>query len=235
MTVTARHFRFAAYCVCLFLATQIFQALCLLFWLPGMETAADDLMARVSWLDQVRNAAVLTGIVLLTVPYTVITIARLPTAPLASVLGFVFAMFFVAIELVSRGIDLILVSRQWAVEFATATAVARETILGQHALWNQATHGFYFPLLLSWLLGSLCFAIATWRGEGRWHRLASLAFALNALRILARLLGSYAGVAWLAPFNGLSTYLPSVVTINALLAAWLFWSAAQRSREYARG
>jgi hypothetical protein len=226
MHVTAKHFRIAAVCVCLFLATQLFQGLCLLVLLPSPESLAEALALRGQALDQWRAFLVMAGLVLLMVPYAVIALDRIAAAPLASTLGFVFGALFVSIELVYRGVTLFEISRGLAPALlAAATPGERESILAAYAEWDELIGALYFPLLLAGFIASCCFAVATWRGEGRWHRLASLAFALNALRLLTRLLDDYAGATWLAPFNSLPAYLAGVVAVNAMLAAWLFGKA----------
>lgn len=223
----ARHLRLAGLGLCVFLATQLFQALCFFFWLPEAQTAAADLTLRLGWLDRTRALAVLAGILALTVTYAVVALDRFARAPLASVLGLVFALFFIVLELAHRGIDFALVSQQWAPAFAAAAGPAeRALLLERHALWSGVTGALYLPLMLSGLLAWSCFAVATWRGAGRWAPLAPLAFSLNALRTLGRLLGSYTDLPGMGVFDSLPVYVVLVFLINGLLAAWLFWRAA---------
>jgi hypothetical protein len=85
--------------------------------------------------------------------------------------------------------------------------------------------------MLAHLLASICFLIATWRGVGRWSWLAPAAFGLNALRLLGRLLSTFAGQSWLDAFNGMPLHFILVVPINGMLAAWFFWLATERSLE----
>jgi hypothetical protein len=228
-STAARHLRLAGLGLCVFLATQIFQALCFVLWLPEAQSAAADLTSRLGWIDRARALAVLGGILALTVTYVVVAMDRFARAPLASALALVFTLFFIVLELAHRGIDFVLVSQQWASAFATATGAAeRAAILERHALWESVTGALYLPLMLSGLLAWSCFAIATWRGEsGRWDWLAPLAFSMNALRTLGRLLGSYTEVPGMGVFNGLPVYVVLVLTINGLLATWLFWRAAR--------
>jgi len=60
-------------------------------------------------------------------------------------------------------------------------------------------------------------AIATWsdRNRGAWYYLAPIAFAINALRLLARILSTFLGQHWLDDINRL--YFPIVFCINTLL------------------
>lgn len=227
LSPTGRHFRLAAFGVCVFVASQLFQAMCFVFWLPETQSAAADLTMRLGWLDRARALAVLAGILALAPMFVVIAWDRFPRAPLASALGLVFALFFIAFELGHRGVDFALASQEWSSAFAAATGTAeRDAILERHALWGSITGALYLPLMLSGLIAWTCFAIATWRAEGRWFWFAPLAFSLNALRTVGRLLGSYTDLPGMGIFNGLPVYVVLVLVINGLLAAWLFWRAA---------
>src|SRR5262245_11992577 len=92
--------------------------------------------------------------------------------------------------------------------------------------------GWYFPLMLSYLLSSCAFAMATWKTKGKngWYLLAPIAFVLNAFRLTGRLLSNYAGQTWL---NGLNErlYFPTVLTINTLLLIWFLLLAKRAGAE----
>ena len=92
--------------------------------------------------------------------------------------------------------------------------------------------GWYFPLLLSYLLSSLSFGVATWKDsvKNRWLWLAPAAFVVNAARLMGRLLSSYAGQKWLDGFNG-PLYFPTVATDCVLLVAWFFLLARNVKQE----
>ena len=228
MKPTAPQLRLAALGLCFFLATQLFQALCFVLWLPEAQSAEADLTARLSGLDRTRALAVLAGILALGVTYVVVAMERRARAPLASALGLAFTLFFIALELLHRGVDFALVSQQWSEAYAAATGAAeRSLLLERHSLWDGLTRALYLPLMLSGLIAWSSFALATWRGEGRWYWLAPLAFSMNALRTLGRLLGTYTAMPGMGIFNGLPVYLALVLTINGLLAAWLFWRARE--------
>jgi hypothetical protein len=80
--------------------------------------------------------------------------------------------------------------------------------------------------MLCYLLCSLSFAYAIWKAKSTssWEWLAAVAFLLNALRLMARILSSFAGQHWLDGFND-SLYFPAVFTIVTLLAIWFFLHA----------
>lgn len=225
MHLSARHFRLAGAGLCVFIAAQIFQALCFIFWFPETQAAAEDFAVRAGLLDRTRALAVLFGIAALAVTYAVFALDRFAKAPLASLLGFTFCMFFVVFEFLHRGVDFVMVSQQWANAYAAEPAL-RGVLAERHEFWNSFTSAIYFPLMLSGLIAWTCFAIATWNAGPGWLRLASIAFALNALRTLGRLLGSYTGVDWFDFLESFTLYLILVFLINGMLATWLFKRAA---------
>lgn len=70
-------------------------------------------------------------------------------------------------------------------------------------------------------------------GDDRWQAVAAAAFGLNALRLVARLLGGYAGVTPLAALSG-PLYVPAIATVLTLLLAW-FWRQAAAERASLNG
>ncbi len=229
MQPTARHYRLAGTGLCVFVAAQIFQALCFIFWFPETQAAAEDFAVRLGWLDRTRALAVLFGIVALAVTYAVIALDRFAKAPLAALLGFTFTMFFVVFELLHRGLDFVMVSQQWANAYAAEPAL-HGVLAQRHEFWGSLTSAIYFPLMLSGLVAWTCFAIATWKAGPGWLRLASVAFTLNALRTLGRLLGNYTGVDWFDFLDSFTLYLVFVFLINGMLAIWLFRRAAMAEK-----
>lgn len=229
MQLTAKHFRIAGAGLCVFMAAQIFQALCVLVWFPETQTAAEDFAVRTGWMDRTRALAILLSIAALAVTYAVFALDRFAKAPLASLLAFTFTMFFVVFEFLHRGLDFVMVSQQWANAYATEPAL-HGVLAERHAFWGTFTSAIYFPLMLSGLLAWICFAIATWNAGSGWMRLASIAFTLNALRTLGRLLGNYTGVAWFDFLDSFTLYLVLVFVINGMLAIWLFKRAAVADR-----
>jgi hypothetical protein len=220
-------------CIALFIAAQTFQQSAYRFWIPISQGPQDDLLTYLLPIDRARAILIMSTIVMLTVPFVVIALRSFKAAPVASILGLVFGVAFIGFETSHRSLDFFVVGGKWADQFAHAGSSAeREAILQRFALWNEMVQGWYFPLMLSYLLSSCSFAVATWKdkGRGRWYYLAPIAFALNALRLLGRLLSNYAGLKWLDGFNG-SLYFPAVVTIDTLLVVWFFFLARQAAAE----
>jgi hypothetical protein len=226
MTKSNNGYFVAGVCVLAFILAQTFQELAYRFWLPASHGPVDDLHAYLLPLDQARAAMVDGTILLLIVPYLVIALRYFGTSPVTAALGLIFGGAFVGFEITQRSIDFFVIGHKWAQQFQNASGIEREIILSRFALWNEMVVGWTFPLRLSGFLASCCFLAATLTesGKGPWHMLAPVAFALNALRLLGRLLSTFAGQAWLDGLNG-RFYFPAVLVINSLLALWFFHHA----------
>ena len=178
-------------------------------------------------LDRARAVVVETGILLLTVPFVVVALRYFQRRPITSVAGLIAAGIFVLLETIHRCLDLVLIGG-WARAFQTAPELQRSQVLSRFGEWNHFSHAYYLPLLLSYFVASCCFASTTWtdRARGSPYPLAPIAYALNAVRLLGRMLSGFAGQTWL---SGLAEqlYFPAVFVVNALLAAWFFWTASR--------
>jgi len=216
-----------AMCLVFFLASQAFQEVAYHFWIPAPRNPHDELLIYLLRIDQVRSLFVLAGILALAVPFGVIAIRCFRAAPLASTLGLIFGAAFIFFELSERAVEIFVVGQNWANGFSRALSASEsEAILRRFAAWNEAAAALTFCLRLSYLLGSLAFARATWKAEApaRWGWLATVAFLLNALRLLARLLSTFAAQKWLNGFND-QLYFPAVFAIMGMLTVWFFLMA----------
>ena len=227
-------YRLAAFCIFLFLAAQTFQELAYRFWIPASHDAADDLLAYLLPIDEIRSLLVMGTVVGLIVPFTVIALRYRNRAPLASLTGMIFGAAFIGFELSQRSVDFFVIGQQWARQFASTSGASPELILHRFALWNEVVRGWYFPLMLSYLLASCAFVAATWtdRHRSRWYYLAPLAYVLNALRLLGRILSMFAGQHWLDGLNG-RFYFPIVFTINSLILIWFLVLAKEKEEALA--
>jgi hypothetical protein len=228
------HYIAAGVCIAAFIAAQTFQDLAYRFWIPAARTPQDELLGYLLPFDQLRALAIMSTVVLLIVPFVVIALRYRQPAPVASALGLIFGVAFIGFETIHRSTDFFVVGRIWAHEFARAAN--RDAILLRYARWNEMLRGWFFPQLLSYLLASCAFAVATGGDirRARWlalkipphgirwvYYLAPIAYALNALRLLGRVLSNYAGQSWLNGLND-NLYFPGVFAINTLLAIWFF-------------
>ena len=221
MLVSRRTYVIAGIIILFFVAAQIFQELSYRLWIPATHSIAEEITVRTMPIDKVRSLLVMATILGLIVPYAVITLRYLRSAPLATLLGFTFVTLFIAAEVSHRGVDFFVISQQWSHQFQTAADPVKDVILNRYTLWNEMVQGWYFPLMLAYLLASLCFAFVTSRDRDRWYWLAPFALLLNALRLLGRILASFVGQRWLEGLNG-SLYFPFVFVINVMLVIWFF-------------
>jgi hypothetical protein len=142
---------------------------------------------------------------------------RRPALGIAAFLGF---FVFCLLEVQLRSVELFYVYLELPSRYRAATSAAE----GALALQAQSTfaavqHAVYFPLGLSWMVGSIlvCAGLSTKGAD----RLAQWAFGLNALRLLLRMLDSYVlGLRFDALYSAL--YLPLVFLTFVPIAAWLF-------------
>jgi hypothetical protein len=214
----------------LFLAAQTFQEIAYRFWIPPSHDAADDLLAYLRPVDEVRSLLILGSIVVLIVPFVAIFLRYRQRTPLASIIGLIFGAAFVGFELSHRSVDFFVIGQQWARQFASTSGAGHELVLHRFALWNEIVRGWYFPLMLSYLIASCAFAVATWTDlhRGKWYWLAPVAYVLNAVRLLGRILSTFAGQSWL---NGLNDklYFPIVFLINTLVMIWFVLLAKEEN------
>ncbi|HEX7159321.1 MAG TPA: hypothetical protein VF214_09920 [Edaphobacter sp.] len=221
MAEMRRRYFAAALCILAFLIAQTFQELAFLFWIPAANSVQDDLATRLLTIDKIRALLVMGSIGLLIIAYVVIALRYRRVAPIASLLGLIFGAAFVGFEVVARSIDFFVVGRHWAQQFHDAApGPVSDAVLQRFSLWNEMVQGWYFPQMLSHMLCSSAFAFATLKETGSWARLATTAFTLNALRLLGRILSTFAGVTWLSGLND-KFYFPAVFVINSLLVGWL--------------
>jgi len=222
MPKSGRKYLIAGLCVLTFVIAQTFQAFAYWFWIPISSGPQDDLLTYLLPIDQLRSLLVMSTIALLIVPYIIIANRFCKATPVLSTLGFICGAAFIGFEVSNRSLDFFVVGKAWAHQFQSAAPGAvRDALLQRFALWNEIVHGWYFPLLAAHLVASAAFAGASFKDSGPWHRVATLAFLLNAVRLLGRLLSTFTGQTWLADLND-RFYFPAVLVINVLLMLWLF-------------
>jgi hypothetical protein len=175
MTNLGIRYLVAGLCVVCFILAQAFQELAYRLSIPTTSTLEDQLQAYLLPIDQARALAVAATILLLLVPYVVIAMRYIEVAPLASVRGLIFGAAFVGCEISYRSVEFLLVGMKWAREFQNASGIEREVILQRFTIWSDLVRGWYFPLLLAYMLGSCCFLAATWHDltKGAWYRLGT--------------------------------------------------------------
>jgi hypothetical protein len=125
-------------CIVLFIAAQTFQQFTYWFWVPISHSPQDDLRTYLLPMDRARAILIMGTIVVLIVPFVVITLRSFKAAPVASILGLVFGAAFIGFELSHRSMDFFVVGGKWANQFAHAgSSTEREAILQRFASWNE--------------------------------------------------------------------------------------------------
>jgi hypothetical protein len=208
--------RLAASCSAAFVAAQLVQR-GLGLWGPS---ASDEILKRLLPTDQLRLALVGGTIGLLLVPYAATYLRTRAAAPGAALLGLVAGCGFVGFELAYRSVELVVVSRSWAVAYAAGGLSAE-----RFRLWDEIVRALYLPLLLLHAGSSAGFAAAVGARGLRGDRWLMVALGANAVRAVLRSLQMHAGLDALAPFNT-AIYLPVTVACYGGLAVWLVREAS---------
>jgi hypothetical protein len=211
-----------------YVAAAVAQRVIRALFLGSRESPAEAILVRVQTADQVRATLVLVSIFLSLVVFVAIGINRVKRAPGAVALGLASGVLFVAMEIWYRSIDLFLVSQRWAHAYRQANIeTPKQQLLQRVTDWEHLVEALYFSLLLALFLSVTSFAVALGRDSNRWVRLACLGWVLYGASVLLRLLGGYAGLDWLEPFNS-QAYLPCAVAGYGLTALWLWHEARLR-------
>jgi hypothetical protein len=203
-----------------FVAAQLYQLVVTRLVLGPACGLDAELAQRVSAVDQLRQLLILASLFALPAAFGALAWARRQEAPFAALFGFVFGMVFVIAEVLYRGVELALVTRQWSVAYLAAEPAARSAIAARVGMWDELVGGWYFALLTAHLLTSLCFLAATSRPRDGWDRALALAFGLNALRLVLRISGAHAGWALGASLSR-GMYFPAMFVTYGTVAAWL--------------
>ncbi|HET9299851.1 MAG TPA: hypothetical protein VFO11_07885 [Candidatus Polarisedimenticolaceae bacterium] len=216
--------RVAAAVALLYVAIQTFQ------WyvfskLPETEDPVISLMQGPLPLNIARAATMLLsffGLAYLFLVVCGIAFRRRPGLAIAAFLGF---FIFCLLEIQLRSVELFWVYLDLPRRYQAATTAPEQArVLEAQATFQAVQHALYFPLGLSWLIGSVLVFLAL--GDARLDWLARWAFGLNAGRLALRMLDSYV----LGPrFDTLygNLYLPLVFLTFVPLAIWLKLSAAR--------
>jgi len=224
-TARVRLCRLGAVGAVLVIVLQGFQEIANHFFIPVADSPVARIEVRALPIDLVRGAGVFVAIVCMSFVFAATAFERLPRAPGAALVGFANMMLFCCFEYGYRAIDMLVVSRHWALEYQTShSEPIRALLVDRVAQWDAVVEAIYLPLVLTAAMGATCFALSL-RGEVTGPaRLGLVAWTLNAVRLGLRVLG-FAGV---PAVNTLSEtlYFPVVAVIYALLATWLWRTAS---------
>lgn len=143
-------------------------------------------------------------------------------APACGIAAFLAFFVFCLLEIQLRSVELFYVFLHLPAQYeAAATALEQTQALQAKAAFEAVQYALYFPLGLSWLVGSVLVCVGL--GGSRIDWLARAAFGLNALRLLLRMGDAYLlGSRFDALYDAL--YLPLVVLTFVPVAVWLLKS-----------
>ncbi len=212
------HRRAAAAIALLYVAIQAFQ------WyvfskLPETDQPVASLMQGPRPLNLARAGTMLLsffGLAYLFLVVCGIASRRRPGLAIPAFLGF---FTFCLLEIQLRSVELFWVFLDLPRRYqAATTALEQGRVLDAQATFQAVQYAVYFPLGLSWLMGSVLVLLAL--GDARLDWLARWAFGLNAVRLALRMLDAYVlGPKFDALYGAL--YLPMVILTFVPLAIWL--------------
>jgi hypothetical protein len=212
------HRRAAAAIAILYVAIQTFQ------WyvfskLPETDDPVASLLQGPQPLNLARAGSMLLsffGLAYLFLVVCGIACRRRPGLAIPAFLGF---FTFCLLEIQLRSVELFWIFLELPRRYhAATTALERARVLDAQGTFQAVQHAVYFPLGLSWLIGSVLVLLAL--GDARLDWLARFAFGLNAARLALRMLDSYVlGPRFDALYGAL--YLPMVVLTFVPLTIWL--------------
>lgn len=215
----SRTHRVAAAVVALaYVAIQTFQWYAFAH-LPEVRAPAAQLLQGPVPLNLARAVAMwlaFPGLIYLFLVTCGVVARRAPACGVAALLAF-FAFCLIEIQL--RSVELFYVFLQLPAQYeAAATALDQARVLQAKAAFEAVQYALYFPLGLSWLVGSVLVCVGLRGARIDW--LARAAFGLNALRLLLRMVDAYLlGSRFDALYDVL--YLPLVVLTFVPVAVWL--------------
>ncbi|MGN7830220.1 hypothetical protein ACTJI2_01230 [Pseudoxanthomonas sp. 22568] len=216
---TPRHRRIAAVVALIYVAVQSFQ------WyvfghLPGAGDPVQQLLQGPHPLNLARATSMLLSFFGLAYLFLVACGIAWRRNPALAVLAFLGFFVFCLLEVQLRAVELFHVYLALPEQYRATTDTAEHArILAAQGSFQSVQYALYFPLGLSWLLGSVLACLAL--GRDRMHWLALWAFGLNAVRLFLRMIDSYLiGPKFDALYGTL--YLPLVYLSFVPLAIWLW-------------
>lgn len=144
--------------------------------------------------------------------------------PLLSLFGLGWFVIWGVTEMVGIAILLFSVNGNWRASYETADEV-QQTILKNniqtfYSIWDS----MFFVLLVAFLLGSVCYGLATWRSSGL-QRVLSYLIWLSVPLTLMIMAGGYAGQAWA---NEITGYIyPVLQPVSRCIMGIVIWRYAQ--------
>ncbi len=227
MTASNRARRMAAVLAFAYVLAQTFQAY-VLSVLPPAGSPAEELLQGSLSLNLWRAALLLLSFWGLMYVFLVICVQNLKRHYPATIVAFLGFFIFCSLEIGLRSVELFYLQIHLPSVFRQAAGAAEQkAILEWAAGFRSVQMALYFPLLFSQMIGSVILA-ATFERRIRINYLIMGAMAINALRLLGRILGMFLHVHVLDWFSA-SLYLPLVYVIFGLMMTWLWLTKKNRA------
>jgi hypothetical protein len=221
MQLDALLFKIAALCAFYYAAVQAAQ-----WWLrsriANLRKLDESIDVRNHPDNVLRMQLVLSSMFLMIIGFGGVALAIFAAAPALAVLGFVFSLLFLFIEICYRSIELFGVTRVLVPQYLGETDAASKAAKGAIIeVFNTSVIAVYFPLLVGIMAASILFGVATIDGGGL-ETLVGVVFFAHAIHALMRILEMHGGIKTLSSFN-LRVYFPLAIGKYTLIGVWL-WS-----------
>ena len=216
---TKRNRQIAAFIAFAYILIQCFQFY-VYYILPPVSSPVVELLQRSTALDYWRATLFLISFIGLMYVFLVICIENLKQHFTASIFAFLGFFIFCFLEISIRSVELFYFHIDLATAYQQAAGGSeQQAIISQIVAFRDLQHALYFPLLLLQMIASAIIAL-TFDRRIRLNYLIIFAFALNALRLGLRMIGSYAHIDWLSSAL-FAVYLPGVFLIFGSIGIWL--------------
>jgi hypothetical protein len=153
----------------------------------------------------------------------VVSYQNFETHRAACTIAFTSFFTFFLLEVVLRSIELFYIQIQLPNDYLQNPQADKEAILSLVSQFRQIQSAMYFPLGISWIVGSLVIG-SIFPTKPTFNYLIKIAFWFNGIRLVFRSATVYLGLNLFPDELYGSLYLPMVFIVFGLMAAWFFLS-----------
>jgi hypothetical protein len=220
VTITTK-MKWASLILCLaYILVQTFQ-----WWVfskaPAENNPASFFLFDASLISVVRSWLMLLSMFGLLYIHFVVSYQNYEVNSAACKIAFTSFYTFFLLEVVLRSIELFYIQIQLPNDYLNNSSADKEAILSTVTQFRQIQSAVYFPLGISWMVGSFIVGFLFPEKPG-FNYLVKVAFWFNGVRLLLRSATVYLGLNMFPDGAYGTLYLPMVVIVFGLSAAW-FW------------
>lgn len=202
--------------------------------LPPTNSPTDEFLQGSLSINLWRATLLLLSFWGLMYVFLVVCVQNLKRNFTAAVFAFLGFFIFCLLEVCLRSVELFYFQIHLsAVYQQIVNAAEQKAITDLVANFQSVQLALYFPLMLSQTIGSVVLAV-TFERSLRLNYLIVFAFALNGLRLVARIFGMFLHINWFDSFSN-DLYLPFVFVIFGLIGIWLLLIKSEVSLNLAEG